>query len=106
MRWLNDHLVMPMTILFFAATVSALTASLIIGHNEPSTAFLATMAAVWIGMVLTARCAVRLDGPRELTVDKRAHEHRESMSGMPAPQHPDTAGRPRSRAPSQLPRVA
>jgi len=33
-------------------------------------------------------------------VGARARAHREAMSTLPAPAHPDTAGRPRTRAPA------
>jgi hypothetical protein len=64
------------------------------------------MVASVVALAVASACAVRIAGvvgvSREVTVGARAHAHRESMLGMPAPQHPDTAGRPRTRAPSMV----
>ncbi len=77
----------------------ALTAVLFLAlalSSEP-TAVIAGVAAV---LLITAAMAVLVTGSRELTVGARAHAHREAMSTLPAPAHPSTAGRPRTRAPS------
>lgn len=70
-----------------------------------STSAGAIVASV-VALAVATACAVRIAGvvgvSREVTVGERAHAHRESMLGMPAPQHPDTAGRPRTRAPSMV----
>jgi len=65
-------------------------------------AFIATaVAAIAITVLLCARHASLAVGGHELTVGGRAREHRQVLSTMPSPQHPDTAGRPRTRAPAR-----
>ena len=51
-------------------------------------------------VVLITAMAALVVGSREMTVGSRAHAHREAMTSLPAPAHPSTAGRPRTRAPS------
>lgn len=63
--------------------------------TEPSV-LVAGVAAV----LLIAAIATIVVAERELTVGSRARAHREALSGMPAPSHPTTAGRPRTRAPA------
>lgn len=74
-------------VLFFALALA----------SEPSTLVVGIAAAL-----LVAVLATRVVGDRELTVGARAHAHREAMSTLPAPAHPSTAGRPRTRAPSMV----
>ena len=52
----------------------------------------ASAAAIGYSLVL---------GSAEMTVGARAQVRRSVAFGMPAPQHPTTPGRPRTRAPSQ-----
>lgn len=85
-------------------TVSFL--ALALSQTDPSTLFLASVAVVAIGVLLSARCAVGIAGSREIMVGLRARQHRELLAALPEPQHPDTAGRPRSRAPSRSETVA
>ncbi|WP_213816447.1 DUF6412 domain-containing protein [Glaciihabitans sp. dw_435] len=68
---------------------------------QPSSVAIAGLAAVAVAAVLGARYAGVALRARHLTVGARAREHRESLREMPAPRHPDTAGRPRTRAPSR-----
>jgi hypothetical protein len=63
--------------------------------TEPSVLIVGIAAVVLVGVM-----ASLVTGSRELTVGARAHAHREAMSTLPAPAHPSTAGRPRTRAPS------
>jgi len=79
-------------------TVSFLVLS--IAQAEPSSLVFAGIAALAVGAVLAARHAAVVIRSQEITVGDRARQHRQSLVGMPAPQHPDTAGRPRTRAPS------
>ena len=79
-------------------TVSFLVLS--IAQAEPSSLVFAGIAALAVGAVLAARYAAVVIRSQEITVGDRARQHRQSLVGMPAPQHPDTAGRPRTRAPS------
>jgi disulfide bond formation protein DsbB len=74
-------------VLFFALALA----------SEPSMLVVGVAAAL-----LVAVLATRVVGERELTVGARAHAHREAMSTLPAPAHPSTAGRPRTRAPSMV----
>ena len=82
---------MVMTMSFLVLTVA---------QAEPSTLVFAGIAALALGAVLAARYAAVVIRSQELAVGERAREHRQSLIGMPEPQHPDTAGRPRTRAPS------
>lgn len=79
--------------------------ALALAQAEPSTALAAgTVAgavALAVGLLLVAR-AVAAPSARELRVGARAREHRELLGALPEPQHPDTDGRPRSRAPSRV----
>ena len=85
-------------------TVSLLVLS--IAQAEPSSLVFAGIAALAVGAVLAARHAAVVIRSQEITVGDRAREHRQSLVGMPEPQHPDTAGRPRTRAPSGAPAAA
>ena len=89
MRYLHERLVMLVTLLF-VAVVAAQTGS--------SAAVAITVA---VAAIATIRIATMALTARTLAVGTRAHAHREVLSEMAAPQHPDTAGRPRTRAPSQ-----
>lgn len=79
--------------------------ALVLAQAEPSTALAAgTVAgavALAVGLLLVAR-AVAAPRAHELRVGARAREHRELLGALPEPQHPDTDGRPRSRAPSRV----
>ena len=93
---MRERLVMPMTASFLA---------LAIAQAEPSAAIVAGVAVAAIGILLTARMivgVVGVTGAHELRIGARAREHREVLDALPEPQHPDTDGRPRSRAPSRV----
>jgi hypothetical protein len=64
---------------------------------EPS-AIIASVAAV----ILVAAIATLVVGASAVTIGGRARAHREALSSQPAPSHPTTAGRPRTRAPSMV----
>ena len=68
---------------------------------EPSALLLASTVAIAVGVLLAARI-VSAPSAHELCVGSRAREHRELLRCLPEPQHPDTDGRPRSRAPSSV----
>jgi len=91
MRRIQDRLVMIMTLLFVAVAVS---------QTGSPAALVAGIAAAALAAAVAARYGGVVVGSREVTVGARAHAHREALSVMPAPQHPATAGRPRTRAPS------
>lgn len=86
----------------FVAFATMLLVALALTQGTSSSAVLASVIAV----ALASACAVRNAGwihvSREVTVGERARAHRHSLTRMPAPQHPDTAGRPRTRAPSMV----
>jgi hypothetical protein len=90
MRTWHERLVMLLT-LSFVALVAAQTGS--------ATAVAISLAITAIVLLKHASVVI---ARREIAVGARAHAHRESLSEMTAPQHPDTAGRPRTRAPSQV----
>ena len=90
MQWMTERTVMLMTATFFVFAVFP---------AEPSALLLASAVALAVGVLLTARI-VSAPSAHELCVGSRAREHRELLRCLPEPQHPDTDGRPRSRAPS------
>jgi len=69
--------------------------------TDASAALLAAIAAVAVVALVGSRYAAVSIRSRSITVGARARAHRESLTSLPAPSHPDTAGRTRSRAPSQ-----
>jgi hypothetical protein len=88
-----ERIVMVMTVSFLVLSVA---------QTEPTTAVFAGIAAIALCAVLAARYAAVVIRSREITVGQRARQHRQSLVGMPEPQHPDTDGRPRTRAPSRV----
>ena len=85
MRILQERLIAVTAVLFL---VLALT-------TEP-----AAIAASVAALLIIAVVAALVTGSRELTVGSRARAHRDGLTTQPAPAHPSTAGRPRTRAPS------
>lgn len=59
------------------------------------------IAAAAIAVIVAMRFAVLAVGSHELAIGSRARAHLHALGRMPAPQHPRTAGRPRTRAPAQ-----
>ena len=88
MRSLLERLTALAAVLFLALAFT---------QAESPVAIIATVAAV---VLITSAMAALVTGSREMTVGARAHAHREALSTLPAPAHPSTAGRPRTRAPS------
>jgi hypothetical protein len=90
MRSLLERIVMVMTLVLLVASL---------GQANSATALVAGLAALAIATVLVARRsgAVAL----RVQVGLRAREHRQLVAAQPAPSHPNTAGRTRSRAPGQ-----
>jgi hypothetical protein len=88
-----ERIVMVMTVSFLVLSVA---------QTEPTSAVFAGIAAIALCAVLVARYAAVVIRSREITVGQRARQHRQSLVGMPEPQHPDTDGRPRTRAPSRV----
>lgn len=97
-RWFTERLVMLMTVTFLVLAVAQ--------SAQPSTVLFAGVVAMAAGMLLLAHYSAVIVSRQSITVGGRSREHREPLSEMPAPRHPDTAGRPRTRAPSQSPSAA
>jgi membrane protein implicated in regulation of membrane protease activity len=85
--------------LLAAATAAVLAYSGV--PSVPGSLTLVTIAAAAIAVVVAMRFAVLAGGAHELASGSRARAHRQGLARMPAPQHPRTAGRPRTRAPAQ-----
>ena len=101
MRRIHDRLVMLMTLSFLALVVAQLAqgegaGALVVGLGA------ATISAIAVSALLAARYSGALLRSRSLTVGARARQHRESLTSMPEPQHPNTVGRVRSRAPGRI----
>ena len=75
--------------------------ALILAPSEPGMLFLAGVAVFGLAVVIGARYRLTAVVTLELTVGRRSHQHREVLSGLAAPRHPNTAGRPRPRAPAR-----
>lgn len=89
-------------VVFLRASTLLSAAVLLLALAQPgSSTTLAAGAAVIASAALLAAVHVALQvvAP-ELTVGSRSHQHREVLSSMAAPRHPNTAGKPRPRAPS------
>ena len=97
MRSIHSRLVMILT-LSVVALVVAQTAA---GGAQPAAVLAAGLGAVVIAALLAARYAASVVHSRVLTVGSRAHAHRQSLSSTPEPQHPNTVGRVRARAPGR-----
>ena len=83
---------MVMTVSFLALAVA---------QGEPSTLVFAGIAALAVSSLLAARYAAIVIRAHDIGVGQRARAHRQSLVGMPEPQHPHTPGKPRTRAPSR-----
>ena len=103
MRSLVERLAMVMTVSLVAISVAH---TMTVAQAEPSSLVFAAIAALAVSTVLAARYAAVVIGAHDIGVGERARQHRQSLVGMPEPQHPDTAGRPRTRAPSRATAVA
>jgi hypothetical protein len=80
--------------------------ALIVVPSEPATLFLAGLVVLSLAAVIGARYRAVVAAAPELTVGHRSHQHREVLAGLAAPSHPNTAGRPRPRAPGRSGSVA
>lgn len=82
-------------------TVLLAVAFVVLAVTDASALTMGAIAALTVVALVGSRYAAVSIRARSLTIGSRAHQHRESMSSLPAPSHPDTAGRTRSRAPSR-----
>jgi hypothetical protein len=81
-------------------TVSFVAASVGVTAADPTIGLVTGVAVLALAAALGARyLAVRIVSPT-LRVGSRSRQHRESVSRMVAPRHPNIAGRPRTRAPA------
>jgi len=80
---------------------TALFLVFVIAQAAPAPVLVTALAALAIAAAIGARYATALLGAHNITVGARARRHRDSLTEQPEPQHPDTAGRPRTRAPSR-----
>jgi len=90
MRSLRHHLTL---------LASLVAVALFAAQATTASAVVVSVAAALIVVAVAARSVVAA-GRRVMTVGSRARAHREPLSFEPAPAHPRTAGRIRSRAPS------
>lgn len=97
MRALHAHLVMLLTASFLVLAVA---------QGEPSTVLVAGVAVLAASALLGARYLAVIIIALRLMVGSRSREHRESLTRIPAPSHPNTAGRPQPRAPGLSEAVA
>lgn len=90
MRTLFERLAVTLAVTFVVFAVA-----------DSSAVLVGAIAAVAVVALVGSRYAAVSIRSRSMTVGSRARQHRESLSSLPEPSHPDTAGRTRSRAPSQ-----
>jgi hypothetical protein len=69
--------------------------------SEPATALMTGVAVLTIAAVLGARYLAVSIVALTLRVGSRSRQHREVLSEMVSPKHPNIAGRPRTRAPAR-----
>ncbi|TBN57178.1 hypothetical protein EYE40_07065 [Glaciihabitans arcticus] len=95
MRTLHSRLVMLMTLSFVALVIAQA------GTAEPATLLAAGLGAVVLAALVAARYSSAMVRSRVITVGSRARAHRQSLFETPEPQHPNTVGRVRARAPGR-----
>jgi len=86
-----------------AAPVSAaLALALLVAlpGQEPAAVLLGGLLLLAAAAPVIGRCLAALVSSRESCAPPRARAHREPLVAAPAPTHPSTPGRRRSRAPS------
>ncbi len=93
MRFLSSRLV---------AVTAMLLMVLALAQGATPAAVVASVAAVVLATAGAIRLTSVIVGSRHVSVGEQAHARHLVQLGMPAPQHPDTAGRPRTRAPSMV----
>ena len=102
MRWQLSQVFRLMTgILLLLALGPAISGNLDVGA-----VLLLGAAGLAVGVVLCTRYLAVLIISRTITVGSRSRDHRQQLSFAPAPSHPNTVGRVRSRAPGTIAVVA
>lgn len=71
------------------------------GSGEPAS-IAAVLSLAAVAALAVAVVVVLAQRPLTGAVGGRARQHRQLLIGMPAPQHPATPGRTRSRAPGEV----
>jgi len=97
-----SHYAQPMRHLVttrLVAFATALFLALAVAQSGESTVVVASIAALALSIAITAALVV---GSANQPVNFKTFAHRQAMTATPEPSHPDTAGRPRTRAPSQV----
>jgi hypothetical protein len=90
MRTLLERIVMVMTLVLLVASF---------GQTQSAAVLVVGLAALAIATVLVARRSGA--ATLRVQVGLRAREHRQLVVAQPAPSHPNTSGRTRSRAPGE-----
>ncbi|MFD3445006.1 DUF6412 domain-containing protein [Microbacteriaceae bacterium 4G12] len=88
-----------LTWLVAVATLSLVT--LAVAPGEPSTALVTGVVVLAGAVLLASRYLAVLIVAFTLTVGSRARQHEEVLTRIAEPRHPNTAGRPRTRAPAR-----
>jgi hypothetical protein len=83
-----------------ATLVAVATIAAAVMEAQPSTLMLAAGLVVAAAAITIVALHAAGMGSVELVIGARSHTHRESLSSLAAPRHPNTAGRPRTRAPA------
>jgi hypothetical protein len=91
-RWLIERFALALTVSLLVLTL---------GSAQPSALALTALVAIALTALVSVRYAATLLRAAELRIGHRAREHREALEFAPAPRHPNTRGRTRSRAPSR-----
>jgi hypothetical protein len=93
MRWYTERLVLLWTLCFLAMAVAPEGSGAVVAVSAAAVMIAAAVGSRYVAVALRVRT---------LTVGERALEHRNGIERKPEPQHPDTAGRPRPRAPGRI----
>jgi len=90
----------------FVALLGLLAITISVGAMNSSFGLAVGVAAVLITVVVAARYAAVVMRGQNPGLSADLWMHRQALCAEPAPQHPDTAGRPRTRAPASSPSAA
>lgn len=93
MKALQERLAVTLTVAFVAYAL--------VLQTPPDAALLTTAVMLAAAFALGARYLAVGITAGELRVGARSRAHREVLSSIIEPQHPNTAGRPRTRAPAR-----
>lgn len=94
MKALHERLAVTLTVAFVAYALALQT--------PPDATLLTTAVMLATAFALGERYLAVTITAGELHVGARSREHREVLSSVIEPQHPNTAGRPRTRAPAAV----